>query len=50
MKMFLITNYRRILNYLQPTKIQIIQSGQITKSGGLELIEIIESIGYNELV
>jgi len=50
MTILLITHYRRILNYLQPKKIEIVQAGKINKTGGLELIEMIENNGYEKLI
>ena len=41
-----ITHYNRILDYLTPNKVHIMQSGKITKSGGAELAKEIESKGF----
>ena len=42
----IITHYPRILNYFQPTHIHIMIDGKIIKTGNLELVEILESKGY----
>jgi Fe-S cluster assembly ATP-binding protein len=43
----LITHYSRILNYMNPTFIHVMQDGKIVKEGGKALIEEIEKNGYN---
>lgn len=43
-----ITHYQRILNYLEPTLVHVMESGQITKTGGPELIQQIEARGYKQ--
>jgi Fe-S cluster assembly ATP-binding protein len=42
----LITHYQRIFNYLKPNRVCIMKSGKIIKSGGPELIQLVESKGY----
>ena len=42
----IITHYNRILEYLTPNKVYIMQEGKIVKSGGAELAKEIESKGY----
>ncbi|MBI2147415.1 Fe-S cluster assembly ATPase SufC [Candidatus Woesearchaeota archaeon] len=42
----LITHYRRILDYVVPDKIHILQDGKIIRSGGKELAAEIEERGY----
>ena len=42
----LITHYNRILNYIKPDKVYIMQNGRIVKSGGVELASEIEEKGY----
>lgn len=42
----LITHYQRILKYLQPGFVHIMQHGKIIKSGGAELVEQVEISGY----
>jgi Fe-S cluster assembly ATP-binding protein len=41
-----ITHYNRILKYLVPDKVVIIEEGKIIKEGGKELAETIENEGY----
>ncbi len=45
-----ITHYRNILKYLTPNKVHIMMDGRIVKSGGPELIEIVEEKGFKEVV
>jgi Fe-S cluster assembly ATP-binding protein len=46
MAVLLITHYARILNYLKPDFVHILQNGSITKSGGPELAAQIETGGF----
>ena len=46
MGILLITHYTRILQYLEPDEVHMMQGGQIIKSGGKELAEEIEKKGY----
>lgn len=46
MGILLITHYTRILQYLVPDEVHIMQEGVITQSGGKELAEEIEGKGY----
>lgn len=46
MGILLITHYTRMLQYIVPDEVYIIQAGQITRSGGKELAEEIERKGY----
>ena len=41
-----ITHYSRILDYIKPDYIHILQDGQIVKTGGPELVEALEAEGY----
>lgn len=41
-----ITHYTRLLEYLEPDQIHVMNRGKITRSGGPELIEDIEQNGY----
>jgi Fe-S cluster assembly ATP-binding protein len=43
----LITHYSRILNYMDPNFIHVMQDGKIVKEGGKKLIEEVEKNGYN---
>ena len=44
-----ITHYRRILDYIAPDYIHILQDGRIVKTGGLELLDKLESEGYGAI-
>ncbi|MEM1700533.1 MAG: Fe-S cluster assembly ATPase SufC [Candidatus Anstonellales archaeon] len=46
-KILLITHYNRILRYIKPTAVHIMKSGKIVRSGGVELIDFVESHGYD---
>jgi len=46
MGILVITHYYRILDYLTPNKVYIMQDGKITRSGGAELAKEIENKGY----
>lgn len=43
----LITHYQRLLDYIKPDHVHIMKDGQIIKSGGSELVNEIETKGYN---
>lgn len=49
MSTIIITHYKRMLEYVRPQFVHIIMDGRIVKSGGEELVEIIDSQGYNWL-
>ncbi len=42
-----ITHYKRLLEYIVPDFVHILKDGKIVKSGGAELVEIIEEKGYD---
>jgi len=42
----LITHYARLLQYIHPDKVHVMEKGKIVKSGGFELVERIEKDGY----
>ena len=42
----LITHYQRILKYLNPNFVHILQGGKIVKSAGIELAQQVEKSGY----
>jgi len=42
----LITHYQRILNYVKPDFVHIVFDGQVVKSGGSELAEKLDTLGY----
>ena len=43
----LITHYFKILEYLTPDEVHVLKSGQIVESGGVELANSIEAIGFD---
>ena len=45
----IITHYRRILDYIAPDLVHILQDGRIVKTGGLELVDLLESEGYQAI-
>ena len=45
----IITHYSRILDYLNPDYIHILQNGKIVKTGGPELVNILEEQGYQAI-
>jgi len=42
----IITHYHRLLNYLKPDVVHIVNHGQVVKTGGPEMSEILEKTGY----
>lgn len=45
----IITHHRKILDYIKPDKIIIIDKGKVIKQGNSELIEEIEKLGFKKL-
>jgi len=45
----LITHYQRLLDYIQPTYVHVMQNGQIIKTGSADLATELESKGYEWL-
>lgn len=45
----LITHYKRILDYVKPDKVFVLKNGKVVMSGGFELVEKLESEGYDFL-
>tara|TARA_B100000700_G_scaffold218195_1_gene240039 strand:+ start:293 stop:1039 length:747 start_codon:yes stop_codon:yes gene_type:complete len=43
-----ITHYQRLLDHLQPHHVHVLVNGKIAKSGGFELVEQLDSKGYEE--
>ena len=41
-----ITHYNRILDYIDPDYVHVLQNGKIVKTGGAELAKELESEGY----
>ena len=50
MGVLVITHYQRLLNYIKPEFVHVLVAGQIVKSGGPELIEQLESEGYDPII
>jgi len=46
----IITHYRRILEYVKPTKVHVMYKGKIVVSGGEELSAKIDREGYESVV
>jgi Fe-S cluster assembly ATP-binding protein len=44
----LITHYQRLLDYVEPDKVHVLQGGRIVRSGGPELARELEREGYAE--
>lgn len=47
MGVLVITHYQRILNYIKPQHVHILFGGRIVESGGAELVDRLESEGYD---
>ncbi len=45
-----ITHYSRILDYIHPDYIHILQDGKIVKTGGPELVKLLEAEGYQAIL
>ncbi len=43
----IITHYQRILNYIRPDLVHIMVDGRIVQTGGPELVEKLEELGYD---
>jgi Fe-S cluster assembly ATP-binding protein len=50
MGILLITHYQRILNYVHPDKVHVMANGRIVESGGAELVQQLESEGYDPIL
>lgn len=46
--MLVITHYQRLLDYIEPDKVHVLQDGKIVRSGGKELALELEEKGYGE--
>ncbi len=46
----IITHYERILNYVVPDFVHILNDGKIVRSGGAELAKKLEKTGYSEII
>ncbi len=45
--MIVITHYSRILQYIKPNRVHVLSNGKIIESGGFEIVERIETQGYD---
>src|SRR5919206_3129931 len=50
MGVLLITHYQRILNYVTPDTVHVMANGRIVESGGRELVQQLESEGYDPIL
>ena len=50
MGVLLITHYQRILNYVRPDRVHVMAKGRIVESGGTELVQQLESEGYDPIL
>jgi Fe-S cluster assembly ATP-binding protein len=50
MGILLITHYQRILNYVRPDTVHVMANGRIVESGGAELVQQLESEGYDPIL
>jgi Fe-S cluster assembly ATP-binding protein len=46
MAVMIITHYTRVLNYIEPDKVHIMQDGAIVKEGGKDLAHKLEELGF----
>lgn len=46
LRLFIITHYQRILEYITPNEVHILQKGQLVRSGDATLVKEIEQHGY----
>ena len=44
----IITHYHKLLEYVQPDVVHVLKDGRIVKTGGKELIDIIETQGFDQ--
>lgn len=45
--LLMITHYQRLLNLIRPDYVHVMQSGEIVKTGGWEIVEALETEGYS---
>ncbi len=48
--MLVITHYQRLLTYIVPDHVHILAKGRIVRSGGKELAQELEEVGYENLI
>ena len=42
----MITHYQRLLEYIVPDVVHVLKDGRIVRTGGRELVDLIEQKGY----
>lgn len=45
----IITHYQRLLNYIRPQFVHVLSQGRIIRTGGPELVEMLETQGYDPI-
>lgn len=50
MSLLIITHYQRMLNYVKPHFVHVFVNGRVVESGGSELVQILESEGYDRFI
>ena len=50
MSLLVITHYQRMLNYVKPHFVHVFVNGRVVESGGAELVQILESEGYDRFI
>jgi Fe-S cluster assembly ATP-binding protein len=50
MGILIVTHYNRFLNSIRPDRVHILVDGQIARSGGQELAEELDRVGYDALL
>ncbi|KAL6759408.1 iron-sulfur cluster assembly protein [Haematococcus lacustris] len=46
----MVTHYKRLLDYIKPDFVHIMQSGQIVKTGDIKLVDQLEAGGYKDVM
>jgi len=49
MTILMVTHYKRLLDYIKPDKVHIMQEGKIITTGGMDLVDQLELEGYSVL-
>lgn len=50
MGVLIITHYQRILDYIKPDVVHVLVNGRIVRTGGHELVELLEAEGYDPII
>ena len=50
MGVLIITHYQRILNYIKPDVVHILYDGRVIRTGGPELVHLLEAEGYDPII